>query len=54
VLAIPESAPVGEILAIVGSIAAVALGVPAGVGLHAWPAQPDGRVQRARRGRNRT
>ena len=49
VLAIPESASVEDILAIVASIASVALGVLCGVELHAWFARAGSRVRRAGR-----
>ena len=50
VLAIPESASAEDILAIIASIAAVALGVLCGVELHAWLTRAGGRVRRVRRG----
>ena len=50
VLALPESASAEDILAIVASIAAVALGVLCGVELHAWLTRAGGRVRRVRRG----
>ena len=46
VLAIPESATAEDILAIVASIASVALGVLCGVELHAWLARVGGRLRR--------
>ena len=49
VLAIPESASVEDILAIVASIASVALGVLCGVELHAWFERAGSRVRRAGR-----
>ena len=49
VLAIPESTSVEDILAIVASIASVALGVLCGVELHAWFASAGSRVRRAGR-----
>lgn len=49
VLAIPESASAGDVLAIAGSIAAVALGVLCGVELYAWLTRAGGRVRRAGR-----
>ena len=49
VLAIPESTSVEDILAIVASIASVALGVLCGVELHAWFARAGSRVRRAGR-----
>ncbi len=49
VLAIPESATAEDVLAIVGSIAAVALGVLCGVELHRWLTKAGGRVRRVGR-----
>ena len=49
VLAIPGSTSVEDILAIVASIASVALGVLCGVELHAWFARAGSRVRRAGR-----
>jgi uncharacterized membrane protein YjjP (DUF1212 family) len=50
VLAIPDSASVEDVFAIVGSIAAVALGVLCGVEFHAWLRRAHGRVRRVTRG----
>lgn len=50
-VAAPEAASTGDLLAVIGSIAAVALGVLCGVELHAWVANVE---QRARRLRGRT
>jgi uncharacterized membrane protein YjjP (DUF1212 family) len=49
VLAIPESASAGDVLAIVASIASVALGVLCGVEIHDWFTRAGGRVRRAGR-----
>ena len=49
VLAIPESASTEDILAIVASIASVALGVLCGVEFHAWLTRAGGRVRRVGR-----
>ena len=49
VLAIPGSTSVEDILAIVASIASVALGVLCGVELHAWFARAGSRIRRAGR-----
>jgi len=49
VLAIPESASAGDILAIVAAIASVALGVLCGVELHTWFTRAGGRVRRVGR-----
>jgi uncharacterized membrane protein YjjB (DUF3815 family) len=49
VLAIPESASTEDILAIVASIASVALGVLCGVELHTWLTRAGGRVRRVGR-----
>ena len=46
VLAEPESASAGDILAIVASIASVALGVLCGVELHGWLGKAPSRVRR--------
>ena len=46
VLANPESASAGDILAIVASIASVALGVLCGVELHGWLGKAPSRVRR--------
>ena len=46
VLAIPESASTEDILAIVASIASVALGVLCGVEFHAWLTRAGGRARR--------
>ena len=48
-LAIPESASAEDILAIVASIASVALGVLCGVELHAWLTRAGGRARRVGR-----
>jgi hypothetical protein len=50
VLAIPDSASVEDIFALIGSIAAVALGVLCGVEFHAWLTRAHGRVRRTARG----
>ena len=50
VLALPESASAADVFAIIGSIAAVALGVLAGVELHAALIRAGSRVRRV--GRN--
>ena len=52
VLALPESASAGDVFAIIGSIAAVALGVLAGVELHAGLVRAGSRVRRVGRGRS--
>lgn len=52
VLALPETASADDILAIVASIASVALGVLCGVELHASLNRAGRRVRRARRGRS--
>jgi len=49
VLALPASATAEDLLAIVASIAAVALGVLCGVELHAWSTRAGGRVRRVGR-----
>ena len=49
-VATPESASSGDLLAIVGSIAAVALGVLCGVELHGWLVSAERRARRIRRG----
>ena len=49
VLAIPESTSTEDILAIVASIASVALGVLCGVELHTWLTRAGGRVRRVGR-----
>jgi uncharacterized membrane protein YjjP (DUF1212 family) len=50
VLALPESASAADVFAIIGSIAAVALGVLAGVELHAGLVRAGHRVRRVGRG----
>ena len=52
VLALPESASAGDVFAIIGSIAAVALGVLAGVELHAGLVRAGSRARRVGRGRS--
>jgi len=49
VLALPETASADDVLAIIASIASVALGVLCGVELHGWLGQAQSRVQRVRR-----
>jgi len=49
VLAIPESASTEDILAIVASIASVALGVMCGIELHSWLTRAGGRIRRGGR-----
>ena len=49
VLALPESTSAEDVLAIVASIASVALGVLCGVELHAWLTRAGSRVRRAGR-----
>ena len=49
VLAIPESASTEDILAIVASIASVALGVLCGVEFHTWLTRAGGRARRVGR-----
>jgi uncharacterized membrane protein YjjB (DUF3815 family) len=50
VLALPDTASADDLLAIVASIASVALGVLCGVELHTSLTRAGGRVRRARRG----
>jgi uncharacterized membrane protein YjjP (DUF1212 family) len=50
ILATPEAASAGDILAVVGSIAAVALGVLCGVELHRWLVGAERRARSIRRG----
>lgn len=50
VLALPESASAADVFAIIGSIAAVALGVLAGVELHTALVRAGSRMRRGGRG----